>query len=71
MCLGIINNDSDLYVLVVIVLVLLIGKEFFFLIDIYNLIFNWCQEINISENLGNILDKMLVFKLSDCFFSVC
>lgn len=42
MCLGIINNDSDLYVLVVIVLVLLIGKEFFFLIDIYNLIFNWC-----------------------------
>lgn len=71
MWLGVINNDSDLYVLVVIVLVLLIGKEFFLLMDVYNLIFNWCIEISISENLGNVLDKMLVFKLSDCFFIVC
>ena len=69
MRLGIINNDSDLYALAVTALVLLTGKEPSFLIDTHNLTFNWRQEINISENLGNILDKMLAPKPSDRFFS--
>ena len=67
MRLGIINNDSDLYALAVTALVLLTGKEPSSLIDTQNLTFNWRQEISISENLGNILDKMLASKPSDRF----
>ena len=67
MRLGIINNDSDLYALAVTALVLLTGKEPSSLIDTQNLTFNWHQDISISENLGNILDKMLASKPSDRF----
>ncbi len=62
MRLGVINNDSDLYALAATTLVLLTGKEPSFLINPQNLTFNWRQEISISENLGNILDKMLASK---------
>ncbi|MGD1715630.1 protein kinase domain-containing protein [Dapis sp. BLCC M172] len=67
MRLGVINNDSDLYALAVTALVLLTGKEPSFLIDGKNLTFNWRKEISLSENLGNILDKMLASKPSDRF----
>jgi len=67
MRLGVINNDSDLYALAATALVLLTGKEPSFLINPQNLTFNWHQEISISENLGNILDKMLASKPSDRF----
>ncbi|MEM1169972.1 MAG: serine/threonine-protein kinase [Cyanobacteria bacterium P01_H01_bin.35] len=67
MRLGVINNDSDLYALAVTALVLLTGKEPSFLIDGNNLTFNWRKEISLSENLGNILDKMLASKPSDRF----
>ena len=67
MRLGVINTDSDLYALAATALVLLTGKEPSFLIDAHNLTFNWRKEINISENLGNILDKMLAFKPSARF----
>ncbi|MCL2925448.1 MAG: serine/threonine protein kinase [Trichodesmium sp. MAG_R04] len=67
MRLGIINNDSDLYALAATALVLLTGKEPSSLIDTQNLTFNWRQEISISENLGDILDKMLASKPSDRF----
>ncbi|NEQ41423.1 MAG: serine/threonine protein kinase [Okeania sp. SIO3I5] len=67
MRLGVINNDSDLYALAVTALVLLTGKEPSGLINHQNLTFNWRQEISVSENLGNILDKMLASKPSDRF----
>ena len=67
MRLGVINNDSDLYALAVTALVLLTGKEPSLLTDVQNLTFNWRIEISISENLGNVLDKMLASKPSDRF----
>ena len=67
MRLGVINNDSDLYALAVTALVLLTGKEPSLLTDVHNLTFNWRIEISISENLGNVLDKMLASKPSDRF----
>ncbi len=67
MRLGIINTNSDLYALAATALVLLTGKEPSFLIDTHNLTFNWRKEINISQNLGNVLNKMLAPKPSDRF----
>ncbi|NEP08269.1 MAG: protein kinase, partial [Okeania sp. SIO4D6] len=70
MRLGMINANSDLYALAATVLVLLTGKEPSFLIDPYNLTFNWRKIISISPNLGNVLDKMLAPKPSDRYSTV-
>ncbi|NER29363.1 MAG: serine/threonine protein kinase [Symploca sp. SIO1C4] len=56
---GIVSPSSDLHALAATVLVLLTGKEPQELIDAHNFSWNWRQEVDISPNLGSILDKML------------
>ncbi|MBW4637399.1 MAG: protein kinase [Gloeocapsa sp. UFS-A4-WI-NPMV-4B04] len=59
MQMGVVYPHSDLYALAATVLVLLTGKEPQELIDEYNLTWNWRREVNLSPNLGAVLDKML------------
>lgn len=56
---GIVSASSDLYALAAMVLVLLTGKEAQDLIDAQTFNWNWRDEVNISPNLGIILDQML------------
>ncbi len=62
---GVVSFQSDLYALAATALVLLTGKEPQDLIDEQTLEWNWRREINLSPQLGNILDKMLVPRASD------
>jgi serine/threonine protein kinase, bacterial len=56
---GIVEPHSDLYALAVTVLVLLTGKQPQELIDNYNLTWQWRQEVSLSPNFGQVLDRML------------
>ena len=62
---GIVSPHSDLYALAVTMLVLLTGKPPQDLLDTTNLEWLWRQEISLSPELGDILDKMLSPKPSD------
>ncbi len=56
---GLVAPHSDLYALAATVLVLLTGKQPMALIDTYNLTWQWRQEVTLSPDLGQILDRML------------
>lgn len=66
---GIVYPHSDLYALAATVLVLLTGKEPQELIDDNTLTWNWQREVNLSPNLGAVLNKMLSHKISDRYQS--
>lgn len=66
---GVVSPQSDLYALAATALVLLTGKEPQDLIDDQTLSWNWRQEVNLSSNLGNVLDKMLMPRASDRYQS--
>ncbi len=69
MQLGVAYPHSDLYALAATVLVLLTGKEPQELIDEYSLTWNWLNQINLSQNLGAVLDKMLSQRTDERFQS--
>ena len=56
---GNVYPHSDLYALAATILVLLTGKEPQELIDPLTLNWNWRQQVNLSPNLGLVLDRML------------
>lgn len=56
---GMAYPHSDFYALAVTVLVLLTGKEPQLLIDPNTLAWNWRREVNLSPNLGSVIDRML------------
>jgi serine/threonine-protein kinase len=63
------SRQIDLYALAATALILLTGKESQDLIDPQTRQWKWRQEINLSPNLGNILDKMLMPRASDRYQS--
>jgi len=64
---GIVAPHSDFYALAATALVLVTGKEPQQLIDPHTLEWNWRREINLSPNLGGVLDRMLAPRPSDRF----
>jgi len=62
---GTVYPHSDLYALAVTALVLLTGKEPQELIDPRTLSWQWEQEVNVSNTLATVLNKMLQPKMSD------
>jgi serine/threonine protein kinase, bacterial len=64
---GVVAPHSDLYSLAATVLVLVTGKEPHQLIDQHTLDWNWRREVNLSHNLGQVLDKMLEPRVSERF----
>ncbi|MBW4665031.1 MAG: protein kinase [Chroococcus sp. CMT-3BRIN-NPC107] len=62
---GTVYPHSDLYALAVTILVLLTGKEPQALIDPRTLSWQWEQEVNVSNTLATVLNKMLQPKMSD------
>ncbi|MDJ1183470.1 serine/threonine-protein kinase [Roseofilum casamattae] len=56
---GQVYPSTDLYALAVTCLILLTGKETQELYDSYSNRWNWRSEIDLSEPLGSVLDKML------------
>ncbi|HEY9703003.1 MAG TPA: hypothetical protein V6C58_11180, partial [Allocoleopsis sp.] len=56
---GIIAQNSDLYALAATAIALLTGKEIQSLMNRETMTFTWREEVNVSETLGEILDKML------------
>jgi serine/threonine protein kinase, bacterial len=66
---GVVFHHSDLYALAATSLVLLTGKEPQDLIDPQNFSWNWRAQINLSANLGSILDRMLQLRPQDRFQS--
>ncbi len=62
---GTVYPHSDLYALAVTVVVLLTGKEPQALIDPRTLSWQWQQEVNVSNTLATVLNKMLQPKMSD------
>jgi serine/threonine-protein kinase len=62
---GTVYPHSDLYALAVTALVLLTGKEPQSLIDPRTLSWQWQQEVNVSNSLATVLNKMLQPKMSD------
>ena len=62
---GTVYPHSDLYALAVTALVLLTGKEPQSLIDPRTLSWQWQQEVNVSNTLATVLNKMLQPKMSD------
>lgn len=62
---GTVYPHSDLYALAVTALVLLTGKEPQALIDPRTLSWQWQQEVNVSNTLATVLNKMLQPKMSD------
>ncbi len=56
---GIIAQNSDLYALAATAIALLTGKEIQNLMNMETMKFTWREEVNVSETLGEILDKML------------
>lgn len=69
MQIGVAYPHSDLYALAATVLVLLTGREPQELIDEYSLTWNWRNQINLSQNLAAVLDKMLSQRTGDRFQS--
>ena len=66
---GLASASSDLYSLAATTLVLLTGKEPTQLMEPQSLKWDWRQEVNVSTQLGDILDRMLQRKPSDRFAS--
>ncbi len=64
---GMASANSDLYALAATALVLLSGKEPTQLIEPQSLKWNWRQEVDLTPQLGDILDRMLERKPSDRF----
>ena len=64
---GIIAQNSDLYALAATAIALLTGKEIQSLMNMETMTFTWREEVNVSETLGEILDKMLAKIPSDRF----
>ncbi|MUL38513.1 serine/threonine-protein kinase [Gloeocapsopsis dulcis] len=64
-----VSPQTDLYALAATALILLTGKESQELIDPQTRQWNWRQEINLSPNLGSVLDKMLMSRASDRYQS--
>ena len=69
MQMGMVSPHSDLYALAATALVLLTGKEPQQLIDQHSMTWNWRREINLSQNLSAVLDKMLSYRPGDRFKS--
>ncbi len=70
MQMGIVYPHSDLYALAATVVVLLTAKEPQYLIDSYHLTWNWRSEVNVSPQLGAVLDRMLASRPGDRYQSV-
>lgn len=70
MKMGIVYPHSDLYGLAATLVVLLTAKEPQHLIDSYHLTWNWRGEVNVSPQLGAVLDKMLATRAGDRYQSV-
>ncbi|NEP09757.1 MAG: serine/threonine protein kinase [Symploca sp. SIO2C1] len=66
---GMASANSDLYALAATALVLLTGKEPTQLIEPQSLKWTWRQEVDLTPQLGDILDRMLQRKPSDRFAS--
>ncbi|MEH2082836.1 MAG: serine/threonine-protein kinase [Nostoc sp.] len=66
---GLVSPHSDLYALAATMLVLLTGKQPQELIDTYTLSWQWRREVNLSQNLAQVLDKMLSPRPSDRYQS--
>jgi serine/threonine protein kinase, bacterial len=66
---GVVFHHSDLYALAATSLVLLTGREPQDLIDPQNFSWNWRAQIDLSTNLGSILDRMLQLRPQDRFQS--
>ncbi|MEH1940586.1 MAG: serine/threonine-protein kinase [Nostoc sp.] len=66
---GLVSPHSDLYALGATMLVLLTGKQPQELIDTYNLTWQWRREVSLSQNLAQVLDKMLSARPSDRYQS--
>lgn len=64
---GVVAPHSDFYALAATVVVLLTGKEPQQLIDQHTLEWNWRREVQLSQNLGRVLDKMLAPRLNERF----
>ena len=64
---GVVAPHSDFYALAATVVVLLTGKEPQQLIDQYSLEWNWRREVQLDQNLGRVLDKMLDPRTSERF----
>ena len=62
---GTVYPHSDLYALAVTAVVLLTGKEPQALIDPRTLSWQWEQQVNVSNTLATVLNKMLQPKMSD------
>ncbi len=57
---GEVYPSTDLYALAVTILMLLTGIEVNKLFDSYNNQWNWRSQVNVSDHLANILDRMLL-----------
>lgn len=64
---GVVAPHSDFYALAATAVVLLTGKEPQQLIDQHTLEWNWRHEVQLSQNLGHVLDKMLEPRVSERF----
>ncbi len=64
---GVVAPHSDFYALAATAVVLLTGKEPQQLIDQHTLEWNWRREVQPSQNLGRVLDKMLEPRVSERF----
>lgn len=64
---GVVAPQSDFYALAATAVVLLTGKEPQQLIDLHTLEWNWRREVQLSQNLGQVLDKMLEPRLNERF----
>ncbi|MEH1789069.1 MAG: serine/threonine-protein kinase [Nostoc sp.] len=66
---GLVSPHSDLYALAATMLVLLTGKQPQELIDTYTLSWQWRREVNLSQILAQVLDKMLSARPGDRYQS--
>ncbi|AVH74151.1 serine/threonine-protein kinase [Nostoc sp. 'Lobaria pulmonaria (5183) cyanobiont'] len=66
---GLVSPHSDLYAMAATMLVLLTGKQPQELIDTYTLTWQWRREVSLSQNLAQVLDKMLSARPSDRYQS--
>ena len=66
---GKVSPASDLYALAVTALVLLTGKKPQKLYDVNNKTWDWRSHVNVSQNLGTVLDKMLAEAAGDRYQS--
>ncbi|MGB5961692.1 MAG: serine/threonine-protein kinase [Coleofasciculaceae cyanobacterium] len=67
---GVVGPQSDFYALAATAVVLLTAKEPQQLIDLHTLEWNWRREVQLSQNLGQVLDKMLEPRSNERFSNV-